>query len=218
MAGLEPLVRIVSKAMPLPIDSVDTDVITPMPRIMDGTYVERAFEPLRFHADGTERDDDPFADPRYAGAQILVTGSNFGSGSSRETAVWAVKAMGYRVVIAESFGDIFFANCFKNGVLPLRLPREHVRALLAAAEAGQEITVDLGEMAATTGDMRIPFELSEFRRTALLEGLDDLDVALRMADRIEAFEASYLTRSPWVLTAMDALPTTRRNDSATPAG
>jgi 3-isopropylmalate/(R)-2-methylmalate dehydratase small subunit len=199
MAGNEPLVRVSGIAMPLPIDSIDTDVITPMPRVMDGSYVEHAFEPLRAHADGTPRADDPFADPRFAGAEILVTGANFGCGSSRETAVWAVKGMGYRVVVAESFGDIFFSNCFKNGVLPLRLAHEDVAALLATAEAGGTITVDLVEMTVTADDRRVAFELPELRRTALLEGLDDLDVALLTVPEIEAFEIARQERHPWVL-------------------
>jgi len=199
MAGNEPLGRVSGIAMPLPIDSIDTDVITPMPRVMDGSYVEHAFEPLRAHADGTPRADDPFADPRFAGAEILVTGANFGCGSSRETAVWAVKGMGYRVVVAESFGDIFFSNCFKNGVLPLRLAHEDVAALLATAEAGGTITVDLVEMTVTADDRRVAFELPELRRTALLEGLDDLDVALLTVPEIEAFEIARQERHPWVL-------------------
>jgi 3-isopropylmalate/(R)-2-methylmalate dehydratase small subunit len=199
MAGNEPLVRVSGIARPLPIDSIDTDVITPMPRVMDGSYVEHAFEPLRAHADGTPRADDPFADPRFAGAEILVTGANFGCGSSRETAVWAVKGMGYRVVVAESFGDIFFSNCFKNGVLPLRLAHEDVAALLATAEAGGTITVDLVEMTVTADDRRVAFELPELRRTALLEGLDDLDVALLTVPEIEAFEIARQERHPWVL-------------------
>jgi 3-isopropylmalate/(R)-2-methylmalate dehydratase small subunit len=200
LSGLDPLVRVSSKAMPLPIDSIDTDVITPMPRVMDRTYVEYAFEPLRFHPDGTPRADDPFADPRYGDSQILVAGANFGCGSSRETAVWAIKGMGYRVVIAESFGDIFYSNCFKNGILPLRLLRPEAHALMAAAQREEPITVDLEAMTVTTDSgLRIAFELPELRRTALLEGLDDLDVALRMVDTIENFGATHLARRPWVL-------------------
>jgi 3-isopropylmalate/(R)-2-methylmalate dehydratase small subunit len=199
VSGLEPLVRVSGKAMPLPADSIDTDVITPMPRVMDGTYVQHAFETLRFDADGTPLSDDPFADPRYAGAEILVTGANFGCGSSRETAAWAVKGMGYRVVISESFGDIFASNCFKNGVLPLRLPHDDVTALLEAAEAEQTITVDLEEMTVTVGRRSIAFELPELRRTALLEGLDDLDVALHLIDAIDAFETAHLARRPWIV-------------------
>ena len=204
MSGHAPLTRVSSRAMPLDIDSIDTDVITPMPRVMDGTYVEHAFEPLRFEDDGRPKPDDPFADARFTGAEILVTGANFGCGSSRETAVWAIKGMGYRVVIAESFGDIFSSNCFKNGVLALRLPRDDVRRLLAQAQSGEVVTIDLDDMLVTTsGGLSIPFQLPELRRTALREGLDDLDVTLRMADLIEDFAAEHLAQRPWVLPKAD---------------
>jgi 3-isopropylmalate/(R)-2-methylmalate dehydratase small subunit len=196
MATLEPLVRVTGTATPLPLDSIDTDVITPMHRVMDGTIVEHAFEALRAGPDGSPL-PNPFDDPRHADDQILVAGANFGCGSSRETAVWAIKGMGYRVVIAESFGDIFYANCFKNAVLPVVLDRAEVQHLIEVAAAGTPVTVDLPGSTVTTAERTFRFSLPELRRTALLEGLDDLDLALRMDERITAFEDADRARRPW---------------------
>jgi 3-isopropylmalate/(R)-2-methylmalate dehydratase small subunit len=197
MPDLEPLVTITGTATPLPLDSVDTDVITPMHRIMDGTIVEHAFEVLRVDADGNPR-LNPFDDPAHAEDSILVTGSNFGCGSSRETAVWAVRGLGYRVVVAESFGDIFHANCFKNAVLPITLPADDIRVVMDAARQRRQITVDVPTATISMGTRTIAFDLPELRRTALIEGLDDLAVALQLDRQIAAFECSDRARRPWV--------------------
>lgn len=197
MPTLDPLTRITSTATPLPNDSVDTDVITPMHRVMEGTIVEYAFETLRFDADGNPK-PNPFDDPTHSDDEILVTGSNFGCGSSRETAVWAIKGLGYRVVIAESFGDIFHANCFKNAMLPVVLAPDQVGALLDLARSRAPITVDVAAATVSTADNTFPFELPRLRQTALLEGLDDLDLALRMDDAITAFETRDRSSRPWV--------------------
>lgn len=196
MATLEPLVRIIGTATPLPLDSIDTDVITPMHRVMDGTIVEHAFETLRTGPDGSPL-PNPFDDPRHTEDQILVTGANFGCGSSRETAVWAIKGMGYRVVVAESFGDIFYANCFKNAVLPVVLQPTEVEHLVEVATAHGTVTVDLPSSTIATTEQTFVFTLPELRRTALLEGLDDLDLALRMDRQITAFEDADRLRRPW---------------------
>lgn len=199
MADLEPLRCVVSTATALPLASVDTDVITPMHRVLDGSIVEHAFEVLRVDSEGNAK-PNPFDDPANAGNQILVAGQNFGCGSSRETAVWAVKGMGYRVVIAESFGDIFLANCFKNAVLPVILPAVHVQALFDAAAVRATITVDVVTATVSTPECSFAFELPELRRVALLEGLDDLDLALRMDSDISDFESADRHRRPWVHT------------------
>jgi 3-isopropylmalate/(R)-2-methylmalate dehydratase small subunit len=189
-----------SKAVPLLIDNVDTDVITPIGRVLQGraATIEYAFEPLRFGADGALRSDCPLNDPAYAGARILIAGDNFGCGSSRETAVWAVQGMGFAAVIAPSFGGIFFSNCFKNGVLPIALAAEDVAALAAVAAGGGEVLVDLeGErVAAAAIDRR--FEISPLRKEALLGGLDDLGLILRRERALEAFEARDQLERPWV--------------------
>lgn len=209
---LEPLRRIDSQAVSLPVANVDTDVITPMERVMDGTFVEHAFEPLRFEPDGRPRADSPFDDPARAGAEILIAGANFGCGSSRETAVWAVKRMGFKAVIAESFGDIFRSNCFRNGLVPVVLGAADVTALMDAARVGETITVDVerGVVEHGGGARRYAFDLPPLRRTALLDGLDDLQLALRLREEIDAFEARDRGARPWA----QQVPALRATESA----
>ncbi|MCG8592012.1 MAG: 3-isopropylmalate dehydratase small subunit [Proteobacteria bacterium] len=197
---MEPFETITSRAAPLLVDNVDTDVITPMKRVMQGreAIVKYAFEPLRFEADGTPRADFPLNDPAYADARILVVGSNFGCGSSRETAVWAVAGLGYRCVLGTGFGDIFFSNCFKNGVLPVVLSQEDFAAVAAAAEAAQELTVSLEEqIIRLPGERSLPFPVAPIRKEALRLGLDDLGLVLRRLDPIERFEARDCDARPW---------------------
>ena len=199
---MDRLVRVESLAVPLLVDDIDTDVITPMRRILEGlpAMVEHAFEALRFAADGTPNPACPLNDPRYAGAEILVAGRNFGCGSSRETAVWAIKGLGVRCIIAPSFGDIFRSNCFKNGVLPLTLPAADVAALAAEARlASGRFVVDLEACRITTPSGRaFSFAVSALRREALLEGLDDLALTQRRDDALRAFERTDRARRPWV--------------------
>ncbi len=206
MSTVEPLVMVTSTATPLPLDSVDTDVITPMERIMDGTFTQRAFEVLRFHPDGRLRDDSPFDDPAHSQDQILVTGANFGCGSSRETAVWAIKAMGYRVVIAESFGDIFQVNCYKNALLPVTVGPATLVTLMAAAEHVEPFTVNVADATITVARQTVAFELSDLHKTALLEGLDDLDIALRLQEDITTFEQHDRHARPWAQQARGTRP------------
>jgi 3-isopropylmalate/(R)-2-methylmalate dehydratase small subunit len=196
----EPFETITSRAVPLLVDNVDTDVITPMKRIMEGgdAIVAYAFEPLRFDETGEPRPGFPIDDPAYAGARILVVGANFGCGSSRETAVWAVAGLGYRCVIGTSFGDIFFSNCFKNGVLPVTLGEASVTEVAAAARERQEITVSLEEQIVSLADGRQhTFEIAPIRKEALRHGLDDLGLVLRRLDSIAAFEARDRDARPW---------------------
>jgi 3-isopropylmalate/(R)-2-methylmalate dehydratase small subunit len=198
---MEPFQTLTSRAAPLLIDNVDTDVITPMQRVMQGrdALVTYAFESLRFDASGAPRPDCPLDDPAYAGAKILVVGANFGCGSSRETAVWAVAGLGYRCIIGASFGDIFFSNCFKNGLLPVILAEDAVAQVAAAARRGEEIRVSLDDPCVTLADGRhFAFAIAPIRREALQQGLDDLGLVLQRLDRIEAFEARDRTARAWV--------------------
>ena len=197
---MEPFQTLTSRATPLLIDNIDTDVITPMQRVMQGrdALVTYAFETLRFDASGAPRPDSPLDDPAYAGAKILVVGANFGCGSSRETAVWAVAGLGYRCIIGASFGDIFFSNCFKNGLLPVILAEEAVAEVAAAAGRGEEIRVSLDHPCVSLADgRRFAFAIASIRREALQQGLDDLGLVLRRLDRIEAFEARDRNARAW---------------------
>lgn len=197
---MEPFQTLTSRAVPLRLDDVDTDVITPVKRILEGgnALVTWAFEPLRFDASGAPRPGCPLDDPSYAGARILVVGSNFGCGSSRETAVWAIAGLGYRCLVGASFGDIFAANCFKNGLLPVVLPAEALEAVAAAAERHEDVTVCLDDQTVSLADgRRFAFDIAPIRKEALQQGLDDLELVLRRLDRIEAFEARDRTARPW---------------------
>jgi 3-isopropylmalate/(R)-2-methylmalate dehydratase small subunit len=204
---MERFERTESPATPLLLRDVDTDVIIPMRRIValrSGEDLARfAFEPLRYGPEGADGPLDATCvlnQPGYAHARILLAGENFGCGSSREPAVWAVKALGYRCVIAASFGDIFYKNCFQNAVLPIVLPAEIVSELGEAARGVvARIAVDLETCTITAPDGReIAFDINSARREQLLEGLDEIELTLRHSEQIDAFEAADRGRRPWV--------------------
>lgn len=206
---MEPFKTFTAKAVPLMVDNIDTDVITPIGRVMEGlkAIIDFAFEPLRFDGTGALRPDCPLNEPRYAGAKILIAGDNFGCGSSRETAVWAVAGLGFRCVIAPSFGDIFYSNCFKNGVLPVVLPITGVTELAGYAEdGGNEVTVDLENQTISAEKRRYPFEVPSLRKEALLSGIDDLGLIERRMNKIITFEKEDFRRRPWVYLEPNPLP------------
>ncbi|HEX2648300.1 MAG TPA: 3-isopropylmalate dehydratase small subunit [Burkholderiales bacterium] len=187
-----------SVAAPIPQKNVDTDYIiriercTGTPREEIGKY---AFEMARFRPDGSENPEFVLNQPRYRGAKILVCGEFFGTGSSREMAVWALAGMGIRALIAPSFGQIFYGNCFQNGLLPIVLPEAEVKELMEQAESGIEFKIDL-EQQLINGEVR--FEISPRRKKMLLEGLDELGLTLALEPKIAAFEAADRARRPWI--------------------
>jgi 3-isopropylmalate/(R)-2-methylmalate dehydratase small subunit len=187
-------------AAPFPQKNVDTDFIIRVERCR-GTPKDEigryAFEMARYRPDGAENPEFILNQPRYRGAKILVAGEFFGTGSSREMAVWALAGMGFRCVIAPSFGQIFFGNCFQNGVLPVVLPAATVEALLrqAAAPGAAAFTVDL-ERQTVNGEHR--FEIGARRRRMLLEGLDEIELTLALEPKIAAFQAADRARRPWI--------------------
>jgi 3-isopropylmalate/(R)-2-methylmalate dehydratase small subunit len=188
-------------AAPFPQKNVDTDLIIRIERCT-GTPKEElgkyAFEMVRYLPGGADNPAFVLNQPRYRGAQILVCGEFFGTGSSREVAVWALASMGIRCVIAPSFGQIFFSNCFQNGLLPVVLPPAQVDALMKEAEAGKTFTVDL-EAQRINGT--VAFEISPRSRKMLLEGLDELGLTLALEPKIAAFEAADRARRPWIYPA-----------------
>ena len=194
---MQPFETVTGRAVHLPQANLDTDVIIRIERLTSGQPLGNyAFEALRYRPDGSENPDFPFHQPGCQGAPILIAGPNFGCGSSREGAVTALLAMGLRCVIADSFGDIFYGNCFQNGLLPIRLPAAEITALVA--ESG-DVTVDLHAGTITTPSGRIiPFTLDALRRTALLEGLDDIGLSLKHAAEIAAWQQQDGTTRPWV--------------------
>ena len=192
---MEPVVQVSGTAYPWGQKNVDTDVIIPAHWLKTTTrdgLGKGAFETVR------AQPGNVFDDPAYADAPILVAGDNFGCGSSREHAAWALADMGLRAVIAPSFSDIFSGNAFKNGIVPVVLPQEAVDRLLEVARE-QPITVDLETMTVTTPFQdRFPFTLDPFRRQCLMEGLDEIGLTLARHGRIADYEAGVLARRPWM--------------------
>ena len=188
-------------AAPFPKENVDTDFIiriercTGTPRDQVGQY---AFEMARFLPDGTENPEFVLNQPKYRGAKILVCGAFFGTGSSREMAVWAIAGMGIRCLIAPSFGQIFFSNCFQNGVLPIVLPSSEVDGLMREAEKGTEFQIDL-EKQLING--KIHFDIAPRAKKMLIEGLDEVGLTLAMEPKIAAFQAADRKRRPWIYPA-----------------
>ncbi len=190
-------------AAPLPIVNIDTDMIIPKQflKTIERTGLARGlFFELRFNEDGSEKPEFVLNQPAYRKAQIVVAGDNFGCGSSREHAPWALLDYGIRCVISTSFADIFYNNCFKNGILPIRVTPEQLEKLMDDANRGSNatLTVDLTaqEIRGPDGGV-IAFEVDPFRKHCLLEGLDDIGLTLQKGAAIDAFEAKTAASRPW---------------------
>jgi len=191
-------------AAPLPMMNVDTDMIIPkqfLKTIKRTGLGVHLFSEMRYRDDGSENPDFVLNQTAYRNASILVTGANFGCGSSREHAPWALLDFGIRCVIAPSFADIFYNNCFKNGILPIALAEAEVDKLLddAARGANATVTVDLEAQRITGPDGgEIRFEIDPWRKHCLLEGLDDIGQTLEKEDKIAAYEARRAEAMPWL--------------------
>ena len=195
---MEPFVKHNGVVAPLDRANVDTDQIIPavyLKSIERTGFGQFLFSPWRFNADGSPNNDFMLNNPKYQNATILVGGNNFGCGSSREHAPWALHDYGFRCVIAPSFADIFYSNCFKNGLLPVRLPDETARLVMdhALANPGSRLNVDLEAQRIWSDDevISISFDIDPARRHALLHGLDDIGLTLQFEDRITAYEAAH---------------------------
>jgi 3-isopropylmalate/(R)-2-methylmalate dehydratase small subunit len=201
---MEKFDKLTGIAAPLPMMNVDTDMIIPkqfLKTIARTGLGKNLFDEMRYADDGSEISDFVLNKPAYRNAQILVAGDNFGCGSSREHAPWALLDFGIRVVIAPSFADIFYNNCFKNGILPIVLPQEDVDKLMddAARGANATVTVDLENQTISGPDGgTITFEVDPFRKHCLLNGLDDIGLTLEKAAAIDSFEARAAAERPWV--------------------
>jgi 3-isopropylmalate/(R)-2-methylmalate dehydratase small subunit len=189
-------------AAPLNVANVDTDKIIParfLKTIKRTGLGKSLFADMRYEADGSEKADFVLNQPKYRHAEILVAGDNFGCGSSREHAPWALLDFGIRCVIAPSFADIFFNNCFKNGILPIALPEDVVAELMEDAALGTNarLTVDLeAQVVVRPNGSKIPFEVDAFRKHCLLNGLDDIGLTLEHTAAIDAYEAKIPTWQP----------------------
>lgn len=204
---MEKFTKLTGVAAPLPMINVDTDMIIPkqfLKTIKRTGLGKNLFFEMRYDDAGAEIADFVLNKPAYRGARILVAGDNFGCGSSREHAPWALLDFGFRCVIAPSFADIFYNNCFKNGILPIRLAAEQVEKLLDDANRGANatVTVDLEKQEITGPDGGvIRFDIDPFRKHCLLEGLDDIGLTLQKDAKITAFEDKLSREAPWSVPA-----------------
>lgn len=191
-------------AAPLPMINVDTDMIIPkqfLKTIKRTGLGVHLFDEMRYDEAGNEIPEFVLNKPQYRNAQILVAGENFGCGSSREHAPWAIKDFGIRCIIAPSFADIFYNNCFKNGILPIKMPQEIVDQLMDDAERGANaiITIDLATQTISGPDGgSVTFEIDPFRKQCLLEGLDDIGLTMQKQASIATYEDKLKAERPWV--------------------
>lgn len=201
---MQKFTKLTGVAAPFPLRNVDTDMIIPKQflKTIKRTGLGKAlFYELRYDQSGKENPDFVLNKPAYRKAEILITGENFGCGSSREHAPWALEDYGFRALIGTTFADIFFNNCFKNGVLPIRLPQSEVDALFAqvAANEGYRLKIDLDAQTVARPDGKVlKFEVDAFRKYCLLNGFDDIGLTLRHADKIRAFEDKRRVEQPWL--------------------
>lgn len=191
-------------AAPMPLINIDTDMIIPkqfLKTIKRSGLGVNLFDEMRYDDDRNEISGFVLNQDAYRDAEIIVAGDNFGCGSSREHAPWAIKDFGISCVIAPSFADIFYNNCFKNGILPIALPQEQIDVLMKDAEKGSNarMTVDLEAQTITTSDGEVfNFEVDSFKKHCLLQGLDDIGLTMEKVTAIDAFEQSVGTQRPWV--------------------
>ena len=202
---MEKFTKLTGIAAPMPLVNIDTDMIIPkqfLKTIKRTGLGANLFDEMRFDRDGKEIEAFVLNQPAYREARILVAGDNFGCGSSREHAPWALLDFGIRCVISTSFADIFYNNCFKNGILPIKLSKEQVDALMEDAQRGSNarMTVDLEKQTVTGSDGEVHgFEIDPFRKHCLLNGLDDIGLtAETAASAIDAYEARTAERRPWL--------------------
>jgi 3-isopropylmalate/(R)-2-methylmalate dehydratase small subunit len=201
---MEKFEKISGIAAPMPLINIDTDMIIPkqfLKTIKRSGLGVNLFDEMRYDDNGDEIPDFVLNKPAYRSSEIIVAGDNFGCGSSREHAPWAIKDFGIRCVIAPAFADIFYNNCFKNGILPITLPQDQVDVLMKDAEKGANarMEVDLVAQQITTSDGEVfSFEVDEFKKRCLLEGLDDIGQTFQKVAAIDSFEAKASEARPWV--------------------
>ena len=189
------------RAAPLPIMNVDTDMIIPkqyLKTIARTGLGKGLFSEMRYTEDGGENPDFVLNRAPYRSASILIAGDNFGCGSSREHAPWALLDFGLKCIISTSFADIFYNNCFKNGILPVKVSQSELDQLMEVAQRGVELSIDLAAQEISDGqDLKITFDIDPFRKHCLLNGLDDIGLTLQKADKIDAYEARAATSRSW---------------------
>ncbi len=201
---MEKFEKLTGIAAPMPLVNIDTDMIIPkvfLKTIKRSGLGVNLFDEMRYDRQGNEVPDFVLNQPQYREAEILVAGDNFGCGSSREHAPWALKDFGIKSIISTSFADIFYNNCFKNGILPIVLPQEAVDILMKDAEKGSNarMIVDLENQTVSSSEGEtFSFEIDPFKKHCLLEGLDDIGLSLEKAPAIDSYEAKMAQERPWV--------------------
>ena len=202
---MEKFKTINSNAIPLPMVNVDTDMIIPkqfLKTIKRTGLGKNLFYELRYDENDNEIKSFVLNQDEYKDSQILITGKNFGCGSSREHAPWSIADYGIKCIIASSYADIFYNNCFKNGILPIKLKDEEIEVLLSAAENSLNFTVDLESQKISyienNTQKEMPFELDEAKKNCLLEGLDDIGMTLNKVSHISSFEEKQKSSNPWL--------------------
>ena len=199
---MEPFVTIKSIPAPLPMINIDTDMIIPkqfLKTIKRSGLGKNLFHELRYDIQGNIRNDFVLNWDPYKNSKILIAGANFGCGSSREHAPWSLLDFGFKSIIAPSFADIFYNNCFKNGILPIKLDQANVDILMKEAEDKREISVDLENQIIIYDENNIKFEVDEFRRKCLIEGLDDIGLTLQKNKKIDIHEEKIHNIQPWIV-------------------
>jgi 3-isopropylmalate/(R)-2-methylmalate dehydratase small subunit len=201
---MQPFTKLTSTPAPLKVVNVDTDMIIPkqfLKTILRTGLGKSLFSEMRYHEDGSENADFVLNKPAYRKSEILIAGDNFGCGSSREHAPWALLDFGIRCVISTSFADIFYNNCFKNGILPITVSPEDLDKLFDDADRGSNatLTVDLATQEITGPDGGVVrFDIDPFRKKCLLEGLDDIGLTMAKVGKIDSFERSAKSTRPWL--------------------
>jgi len=201
---MKPFTTLTSTPAPMKVMNVDTDMIIPkqfLTTIKRTGLKDGLFYEMRYTVEGNKINEFILHNAPFDNAEILLSGSNFGCGSSREHAPWALLDFGIRCVIAESFADIFFNNCFKNGILPIVLPKESIAQLASATKDGKKITVDLDKQTVMAEGQNVPaykFETESFRKHCLMNGLDDIGLSMEKLSEIGAYEAKQKQLTPWL--------------------
>ena len=200
---MEKFITLKGIAAPLPMINVDTDMIIPkqfLKTIKRSGLGKNLFHELRFDMQGNIKNDFVLNWDPYKKATILIAGDNFGCGSSREHAPWSLLDFGFKCIIAPSFADIFYNNCFKNGILPIRLNQEKVNILMTEAKNKNQLTINLDEQIIILEDENIiEFDIDPFRKKCLIEGLDDIGLTLQKKDKISKYEESIKLSHPWII-------------------
>ena len=188
-------------AAPLPMMNVDTDMIIPkqfLKTIKRSGLGKNLFHELRYDIQGNLKNDFVLNWDPFKSANILITGENFGCGSSREHAPWSLLDFGFRCIIAPSFADIFYNNCFKNGILPIEISEEKIKEISEYAKRKEEILINLTEQKIIFGNKEIKFDVDSFKKKCLIEGLDDIALSLEKSDKISAYENKIKSTKPWI--------------------